>query len=64
MGVLVRLEQLAAGGDHFGAEDVVDREPVLADQEAGAAAEGDPPTPALAVSPSPVASPCSPAALV
>jgi len=64
MGVLVRLEQPAAGGDHFGAEDVVDREPVLADQEAGAAAEGDPPTPALAVSPSPVASPCSPAALV
>ena len=38
MGVLVYLEQLAVGGDHFGAEDVVDREPVLADQEADAAA--------------------------
>jgi hypothetical protein len=38
MGVLVHLEQLAVGGDDFGAEDVVDREPVPADQEADAAA--------------------------
>ena len=31
-----------SGGDHLGGENVVDREPVLADQEPDTAAQGDP----------------------
>ena len=64
MRVLVHVEMLAVGGHHFSREHVVDGEAVLADEEADAAASVIPPRPTLAVSPSPVARPRSPVALV
>ena len=44
IGVFVggRQEDAALGGDHLGGEEVVDDEPVLAHEEADAAAEGEP----------------------
>ena len=41
LGVLAGLNQLAVGGDDLGREQIVDRQPVLADQKADAAGKGD-----------------------
>jgi hypothetical protein len=41
--VPVHVQHLAVGGDELRGEHVVDREAVLADEEADAAAEGEPP---------------------
>lgn len=41
----IHFEQLSLGGDDLGAEEVVDGEPVLPDQEADPAAQRDTPDP-------------------
>ena len=45
LALLARLHNLAVGGDHLGREQVVDRQPVLPDQEADSARERDPADP-------------------
>jgi hypothetical protein len=42
MRLFVHGQQLAVGGDELGGEQVVDREPVLPDEESDAAAEREP----------------------
>ena len=62
--LLVHVEKLAVGGHHLSREHVVDGEPVPAHEKAEPPLSVIPPRPTLAVSPSPVARPRSPVALV
>jgi hypothetical protein len=64
MRLVIHAQELAVGGHHLGGQQVVDGQPVLADQVADPPARVRPPMPTEAVSPNPVARPRSAAAVV
>jgi hypothetical protein len=58
------MQQLTVGGYQLGGQEVVDRQPVLANEESDSAASVSPPIPTEPVSPNPVARPWAAAAVV